>query len=101
MKVKPTYDGYSVRLPNAQGEMENIGSLSLYENVAHLVELKSFIYAQEADRISVRLELKKRGSEFGYWVAYKRRKGRLHKTYVCEAYMLNPWNLDDAARRLL
>ncbi len=101
MRDKPLYDGYSVKLPNAAGEMEDIGSLHLASNVARLIAAKAFIYVEETGQISVRLERKGRGSDVGYWVAYKRQDGRLRKTYICEAYALHPWSLDAAARRLL
>lgn len=100
MRAKPLYDGYTVKLPNASGEMEDIGSLTLPESVESLIALKAFLYEDEGRQISVRLERKRRGSEVGYWVAYKREHGRLRKTYICEAYLLDPWNLDMAARRL-
>ena len=100
MRTKPLYDGYTVKLPNVSGEMEDIGCLLLASSVDRLVGEKAFVYADEAGNISVRLERKGRGSEEGYWVAYKRLEGRLRKTYICEAYAIDPYNLDRAARRL-
>ncbi len=101
MRAKPLYDGYTVKLPNAAGEMEDIGDLHLPSSVDRLIAVKAFLYEDEGRQISVRLERKGRGSEVGYWVAYKRKYGRLRKTYLCEAYALDPYNLDMAARRLL
>jgi hypothetical protein len=100
MRVKPVYDGCAVKLANAAGEMEDLGSLMLARNVSRLVAVKAFLYTQDAGQISVRLECKGRGSEAGYWVAYKRIAGKLRKAYICEAYALDPYNLDEAARRL-
>ena len=101
MRLKPLYDGNTVKLPNAAGEMEDIGDLHLHSIVERLVAVKAFIYEDEGRQISVRLERKGRGSEVGYWVGYKRQGGRLPKTYICEAYALHPWTLDSAAKRLL
>jgi len=101
MRAKPVYDGYTVKLPNVVGEMEDIGGLHLPSSVARLIAVKAFLYAEAGRQISVRLERKGRGSEVGYWVAYKRKCGRLCKTYVCEANALDPYNLDMAAKRLL
>lgn len=101
MQAKPTYDGYSVKLPNASGEMEDVGSLHKAKSVDLLITAKAFIYVEEKGQISVRLERKRRGSDVGYWVAYKRYGGKLRKAYVSEAYALDPDNLDKAARRLL
>jgi hypothetical protein len=101
MRLKPLYDGSTVKLPNSTGQLEDIGSLSSSASVARLVGVQAFIYEEEAGQISVRLERKGRGSEAGYWVAYKRHKGKLRKTYICEAYALDPHNLDQAAQRLL
>jgi hypothetical protein len=101
MRAKPTYDGHSVKLPNASGEMEDIGSLHRAKSVDLLIAVKAFIYVEENGQISVRLERKRRGSDVGYWVAYKRCGGKLRKAYVSEAYALDPYNLDEAARRLL
>ena len=100
MRKKPLYDGYTVKLPNASGEMEDIGGLQLPRSVERLIAAKAFLYEAEGCQISVRLERKRRGSEIGYWVAYKRWGGRLRKTYICEAYALHPWTLDSAAERL-
>jgi hypothetical protein len=66
-----------------------------------LIAAGSFLYKADAGVIHVRLERKVRGSTDGYWVAYKRLRGRLHKTYLCEASALDPYNLEAAARRLL
>jgi hypothetical protein len=101
MRTKPLYDGYTVKLPNASGELEDIGDLDLPNSVSRLIAVKSFVYDEGSGQISVRLERKGRGSEVGYWVAYKRAGGKLRKTYICEAYALHPWNLDMAAKRLL
>ena len=101
MRVKPLYDGYTVKLPNAAGEMEDLGSLHLSKSVDRLIAVRAFIYQAEEGPVSVRLEQKGRGSDVGYWVAYKRQGGKLRKTYICEAYALDPWNLDRAAKRLL
>ena len=101
MQLKPTYDGYSVKLPNASGEMQDVGSLLKAKSVDLLIAAKAFIYVEEKGQISVRLERKRRGSDVGYWVAYKRCSGKLRKAYVSEAYSLDPDNLDQAARRLL
>jgi hypothetical protein len=101
MPPKPVYDGYTVKLPNGQGELEDLGGLTTSGSLARLIALKAFLYVEEAGQISVRLEPKGRGSAEGYWVGYKRVAGKLHKTYICEAYALDPYNLDQAARRLL
>ena len=101
MHAKPTYDGYNVKLPNALGGMEDVGSLLKAKSVDLLIAAKAFIYIDDKGRISVRLERKRRGSDVGYWVAYKRCGGKLRKAYVSEAYSLDPDNLDQAARRLL
>ena len=101
MRLKPIYDGYTVKLPNGADQLEDIGCLHKYETVKRLIAVKTFIYVEDNGQISVRLERKTRGSEIGYWVAYRRHDGRLRKTYVCEAYALDPYNLFDAAKRLL
>ena len=101
MRLKPLYDGYTVKLPNGTGGLEEIGDLHSFTCVSRLVEVKAFIYDEGTGQVSVRLERKGRGSEVGYWVAYKRHGGKLRKTYICEAYALDPYNVDDAARRLL
>jgi hypothetical protein len=101
MGAKAIYDGYTVKLPNASGEMEDVGSLLSGRAIVGLVEAKAFLYEAEEGRISVRLESKARGSLAGYWFAYKRLGGKLQKRYLCEAYALDPWLLDRVARRLL
>jgi hypothetical protein len=101
MRAKPLYDGYTVKLPNEAGEMEDIGDLHLPATVDRLIAVKAFLYEDQGRQISVRLERKCRGSDVGYWVGYKRQGGRLRKTYICEAYALHPWTLDSAAKRLL
>ena len=75
--------------------------MHLSATVDRLIAVKAFLYEDEGRQISVRLERKVRGSDVGYWVAYKRQSGRLRKTYICEAYALDPWNLDIAAKRLI
>jgi hypothetical protein len=101
MRVKAIYDGYTVKLPNSAGEMQDLGNLMSGRALAGLVRVKAFIYEAEEGRISVRLECKARGSSAGYWFAYKRLGGKLLKLYLCEAYALDPWLLDSVARRLL
>ena len=101
MRPKPVYDGYTLKLPNAAGELEDVGCITCPSNAGRLVELKAFLYKDDEGLVSVRLERKQRGSTCGYWVAYKRRNGKLHKAYVCEAYLLDPYNLDIAAARVL
>lgn len=101
MRLKPIYDGLCVKLPNRNGQLEEMGSLMQPSIVERLVALRAFLYEEEAGTISVRLERKGRGSEVGYWVGYKRREGKLRKTYISEAYALDPYNLDRAAKRLL
>lgn len=101
MRLKPRYDGYTVKLPNASGEMEEIGCLTRPSSVERLIALGAFIYEEGGGEVSVRLERKGRGSDLGYWVAYKRTNGKLRKAYISEAYALDPYNLDTAARRLL
>jgi hypothetical protein len=101
MVAKALYDGYTVKLPNAEGEMEDLGPLLSGRAIAGLVGAKAFLYEAEEGRISVRLECKQRGSLAGYWFAYKRWRGKLLKLYLCEAYALDPWLLDSVARRLL
>lgn len=101
MKRKAVYDGVGVKLPNAQGEMQDLGGLLCRGTLKALVGAKAFLYAGEGGVVSVRLERKERGSETGYWMAYKRQDGKLRKTYICEAYALDPHNLDEAAQRLL
>jgi hypothetical protein len=101
MALKAIYDGYTVKLPNSTGQLEAIGGLALPGTLSRLVVHKAFLYVCEAGQISVRLEPKSRGSEVGYWIAYKRVEGKLRKTYICEAYALDPYNLEVAAFRLL
>jgi hypothetical protein len=101
MAMKAIYDGYVVKLPNAMGELEEVGSLLSGKALAGLVGAKAFVYEAEEGRISVRLEPKQRGGSVGYWFAYKRGKGKLLKRYLCPAYALDPWLLDRVARRLL
>jgi hypothetical protein len=101
MGQKAVYDGYTVKLPNGVGEMEDLGSLMSGPALTGLVRVRAFIYEAEEGRISVRLESKMRGSSAGYWFAYKRLGGKLRKMYLCEAYALDPWLLDRVARRLL
>ena len=107
MRLKPVYDGHVLRVPRelpngATGDLEEVGGLSSAAVVSRLVALGAFVYEADAGRVNVRLERKKRGSETGYWFAYKRHAGKLHKMYVCEAFALDPHNLDAAAvRRLL
>ena len=101
MRKKPLYDGYTVQLPNEAGELEAIGCLTLSRSVERLIAVKAFVYRDALGQISVRLECKGRGSSLGYWVGYKRIDGRLRKTYICEAYALDPYNLGYAARRLI
>ena len=101
MRNKPSYDGYTLKLPNSDGEMEDVGSLTAGPNLLRLLSLKAFVYEAETGRVSVRLERKARGSSQGYWVAYRRIRGKLQKRYICEAYALEPYVLDWAARCLL
>lgn len=98
---KPLYDGSVVKLPNSHGEMEHIEGLHSSRTLSRLVAVGAFVYATEAGCVSVRLESKARGPHRGYWSAYKRMGGTLHKTYVAAAFALDPYNLDDAALRLL
>lgn len=101
MRLKPVYDGYSVKLPNGHGGLDDIGGLSSAASVQRLVEVKAFVYQDGTEQINVRLEQKGRGSSVGYWMAYKRCGGKLRKAYVSEAFALDPHNLDAAAKRLL
>lgn len=101
MRARASYDGYSVKLPNSAGEMQEAGSLLDHRIVVRLIACGALRYGEELGAISVRLERKARGSSDGYWVAYKRAGGRLHKTYVCEADALDPYNLDCAYQRLM
>ena len=101
MRTKALYDGYTVKLPNGAGEMEDLGPLMSGRALTGLVRFKAFVYEAEEGRISVRLETKQRGSSAGYWFAYKRFRGKLLKLYLCEAYALDPYVLDKVARRLL
>lgn len=101
MRRKAVYDGCHVQLPNSVGEMDDLGSLLSRCALRALVAAKAFVYEAEGGGVSVRLERKERGSETGYWMAYKRHGGKLRKTYICEAYALDPHNLDEAAQRLL
>jgi len=101
MKAKPFYDGYTLKLPNSAGEMEDVGHLTARGNLMHLLQVKAFRYEAELGQVSVRLERKARGSSMGYWVAYKRIRGKLRKRYICEAYALDPYVLDRAACYLL
>jgi len=104
MRLKPIYDGRCVKiprkLPNGIGDLEEVGGLSSAAVVSRLVELGAFVYEADAGQVNVWLERKKRGSETGYWVAYKRHARQLHKVYICEAFALDPHNLDAAAVRL-
>ena len=101
MRNKPFYDGYTLKLPNSDGEIDDVGHLTAGRNLLRLVNLKAFVYEAEEGQVSVRLERKTRGSSLGYWVAYKRIRGKLQKRYVCEAYALEPYVLDRAACYLL
>jgi hypothetical protein len=101
MPIKPYYDDYWVYLPTADGAFACAGDLDDGPVRDALIAAGSFLYKAENGVIHVRLERKVRGSADGYWVAYKRRSGRLHKTYLCEASALDPYNLYAAARRLL
>lgn len=101
MRNRPFYDGYTLKLPNGNGEMEEVGDLTSGRNLRRLISVGAFIYEAETGRISVRLERKARGSSAGYWFAYKRARGKLMKMYLCEAYALEPYLLDRVARRLL
>ena len=98
---KAIYDGYVVKLPNSQGNLEEIGGLQDSQTLPRLVKAGAFVYTTEAGSISVRLESKARGPLLGYWSAYKRFGGRLHKTYIAAAFALDPYNLEEAAQRLL
>ncbi len=98
---KVVYDGSTVQLPNGLGGMEQIGGLHDLATVCRLVTLGAFIYVTETGNVSVRLESKARGPLRGYWSAYKRIGGKLHKTYVAAAFALDPYNLEDASQRLL
>src|SRR5438105_1218272 len=99
MRRKAVYDGYRVQLPNSANEMDDLGGLLSVRALEALVRTKAFVYEAEGGVVSVRLERKERGSEIGYWMAYKRQGGKLRKTYICEAYALDPHNLDEAAQR--
>jgi hypothetical protein len=101
LKTKPFYDGYTLKLPNSTGEIEDVGRLTARGNLMRLLCVKAFIYEAELGQVSVRLERKVRGSSAGYWVAYKRIRGKLRKRYICEAYALDPYVLDRAACYLL
>ena len=101
MRARAYYDGYSVKLPNSAGEMQEAGSLLDHRIVVCLIACGALRYEEELGAISVRLERKARGSSEGYWVAYKRADAKLHKTYVCEADALDPYNLDCAYQRLM
>ena len=98
---KAIYDGSVVKLPNSQGEWEEIGGLCASQTLPRLLQAGAFVYTTEGGCVSVRLESKARGPLQGYWSAYKRIGGRLHKTYVAAAFALDPYNLEEAAQRLL
>ncbi len=97
---KATYDGYVVKLPNTQGNLEEIGGLHTAQTLLRLITAGAFVYTTDAGDVSVRLERKARGPLLGYWSAYKRRGGKLHKTYIAAAFALDPYNLEAAAQRL-
>lgn len=46
------------------------------------------------DALSFRLERVKRGSELGYWYAYRRIHGRLFKRYCCEGSDISPAQIE-------
>ncbi len=98
---KAIYDGSVVKLPNSQGELEEIGGLHASQTLRRLLQVGAFVYTTEGGCVSVRLESKARGPLQGYWSAYKRGGGRLHKTYIAAAFALDPYNLEEAAQRLL
>lgn len=98
---KAIYDGSVVKLSNSQGNLEEIGGLHASQTLSRLIKTGAFVYTTEAGSISVRLESKARGPLQGYWSAYKRIGGRLHKTYIAAAFALDPYNLEEAAQRLL
>lgn len=97
----PLYDGWTVKLPNGSDEPEEVGCLLERGSVERLIACGAFHYEDDQGRISVRLERKARGSEAGYWVAYRRHNGRLMKAYVSEAYAVDPYNLHRAYRHLM
>jgi len=104
-KNKKQEQAFLQSYPSRIGDLEDVGCLSSGAVVSRLVALGAFVYVYEAasgdgGQVSVRLETKKRGSEVGYWFAYKRHADRLYKTYICEAFALVPHNLDSAAARL-
>lgn len=39
MRLKPVYDGFSVKLPNGRGGLDDIGRLSSAASVQRLVEV--------------------------------------------------------------
>ena len=43
MRKKPLYDGYTVQLPNGEGELEDIGCLTLPSSVDRLIAVKQLI----------------------------------------------------------
>jgi hypothetical protein len=98
---KAIYDGFVVKLPNSQGELEEIGGLYASQTLRRLIQAGAFVYTTEGGCVSVRLESKARGPLQGYWSAYKRIGGRLHKTYIAAAFALDPYNLEEGAQRLL
>lgn len=98
---KAIYDGYVVKLPNSLGELEEIGELDASGTLDRLVTAGAFVYSTDTGCVSVRLESKARGPSLGYWSAYKRIGGRLHKTYVATVFALDAYNLEEAAQRLL
>ncbi len=55
MRLKPLYDGYTVKLPNGDGSLEEIGGLEYSASVVRLVCLGSFVYEAEGGRISAEL----------------------------------------------
>jgi hypothetical protein len=98
---KASYDGFVVKLPNSQGDLEEIGGLHASCVLTRLITAGAFVYTTEGGGVSVRLESKTRGPLQGYWSAYKRIGGKLHKTYIAAAFALDPYNLEEAAQRLL
>ena len=59
---------------------------------------RSFSFEGSAGTLTARKE--RRGAGDGYWTAYRKRNGKLHKTYLGKAERVTQHRLDEAARLL-
>ena len=84
----------TLRLPGPLTAPIEVGSTSWVSWLAD-PGTRSFSFRGYGGNFTARKELRSRGGE--YWVAYRRRGGKLHKTYVGKAEDLTLTRLQDAA----